>query len=280
MDQSQWLLLAYVAKFGVLNGTFWLAGLCLVQVIFGVGVAVQWRFGLWVLTAVSSWAVFALTAGVLMDSVGGMTDLTILGIVWDTPVGTALALRAGGLGLVFLSFFPTGKTGDWFGGLGALVLLASFVVSGHIASQAHIWLSAILLLHVCVAALWIGILLPLHNLAKTHPEKAQRVGQQFARNATLLVPAMIVAGGIMAWQLVGSFEALFASAYGRLLLVKVAGVAAVLLCAALNKLRFVPALGKGNDTAADRFAQSLEVEIAAVIFVLGLTAALTSFGGP
>ena len=61
----------------------------------------------------------------------------------------------------------------------------------------------------------------------------------------LVVPVLIVAGLSFAWLMSGTFAALFGTAYGWTLLAKLACVSAVLVLAALNKMRFVPALKVG-----------------------------------
>lgn len=280
MDLNQWLLFAFLAKFGVLIGTFWLVGLCLVRLVFGVHVSLRLRCVLWCLTALSSLAIFALTAGILMDSIAGMTDRVILGFIWETPVGTALALRVIGLGLVAISLLPIGRIWDWIGVIGSIALLTSFVVSGHVSGLNSVWVSGLLAFHIAIAAFWVGILFPLHTLALNDPKDAARVGQKFGQFAIVLVPLMVIAGGAMAWQLMGSINALLTTGYGNLLMIKVAGVGVLMLGAALNKLRFIPALLEDDKTAADGLAQTIEMEGAAVIFILAFTAALTSFGGP
>jgi putative copper resistance protein D len=87
---------------------------------------------------------------------------------------------------------------------------------------------------------------------------------------------MILAGGAMAYALVGSLNAFFGTGYGRMLMVKLAAVAALLGLAALNKLRFVPALERGDTSAGDKLARSIAWEWGAVLLILLATALLTT----
>ena len=90
------------------------------------------------------------------------------------------------------------------------------------------------------------------------------------------VPLMLLAGIVLAFNLVGSLGALVTTGYGLTLLAKTAAVSAVLLMAALNKLRFVPALERGDASAAQTFRKALVVEGCAFFFVLLATAMLTT----
>ena len=64
--------------------------------------------------------------------------------------------------------------------------------------------------------------------------------------------------------------------YGRMLLVKLILVGAVLGLGALNKLRMVPALGAGKPRAAHAFRTVLRIEAAGFVAVFLATALLTS----
>ena len=91
-----------------------------------------------------------------------------------------------------------------------------------------------------------------------------------------MVPALIVAGFWMAWLLVGDLRALISTGYGQALLLKVLFVGLLLILAAANKLRFVPAMLDGDTKAAQHLARSIEVEALIVLAVLTTTATLTT----
>ena len=280
MDPGQWMLLEFLSKFVLLVSSMWLTGLRLVKLEFGVQVSTFLSVILWGIAVLTSITSFALTAGILMNSLSGMLDWAILSIVWDTPVGTALGLRGVGLALILISFFGSTRIIDWIGGAGAVAFLCSFAVSGHVASLEGGWLIEPLVLHLVIAASWIGVLHPLHRLSVRDPLTAAQLGERFGKVAIFCVPLMIAAGALMAWHLLESVRAIVSTTYGLFLLTKIAGVTALLIGAGLNKLRFVPALVDGDKTAGEKLAKTIELEGAAVVFVLALTAALTSFGGP
>jgi putative copper resistance protein D len=87
---------------------------------------------------------------------------------------------------------------------------------------------------------------------------------------------LIIVGGYMGYQLVGSFPALIGTGYGQALIVKVLLVGLLLGLAAANKLRFIPALRNGDPAAAGHLSKSISVEWLVILAVLGTTAVLTT----
>ena len=84
----------------------------------------------------------------------------------------------------------------------------------------------------------------------------------------------------MAWRLVGDVTALITTGYGLNLLGKIAAVLVLLGAATANKLRFVPAMRRGDPVAAVRLRRSIAVEWLAVCIILLVTATLTTLQHP
>ena len=141
------------------------------------------------------------------------------------------------------------------------------------------WLQAVLLVHLAAAAFWIGILTPLRRLAIDDLPAAASLGTRFGRIAVCTVPLLIVAGIVMAWRLLGDLSDLVTTSYGFVLLAKITAVGVLLAAGAANKLRFVPAMRRGERAAAEGLRRSIAVEWLAVAAVLLLTAALTGLAG-
>jgi len=78
----------------------------------------------------------------------------------------------------------------------------------------------------------------------------------------------------------GSLSALLSTAYGWTLLAKLGVVAGLMVLAALNKWRFVPALASGDPTTASHLRRSIQIEALAVLLILLATATLTSITTP
>jgi putative copper resistance protein D len=168
--------------------------------------------------------------------------------------------------------------GHWIALAGGLIALWSFTQIGHILGLQTSGVRLLLLIHLLGAAYWIGVLGPLRALSRRpeHIVNAAALGHRFGQAASVIVPGLMLAGLLMAWLLLGDLRALVTTGYGQILLVKLVLVGAILTLAAVNKLRFVPAMQAGDDNAACHLARSIEIETAVILVVLAATATLTS----
>lgn len=191
----------------------------------------------------------------------------------------ALGLVAIGVGLMLQRRRP--RVGGVIGSAGALAVAGGLAQAGHTGSYAAWLLGPLLTVHVLAAAFWVGALLPLHRLAAVAQDPAAAaVLERFGRVAAGVVAALVVAGLIMGWWLTGSVMALVTSAYGQVLLVKLAVVAALLGLAALNKWRLVPAFAAGDPRAGPALRRSIRFESTLAVAVVAVTALLTSAPSP
>lgn len=224
---------------------------------------------------------FSLRGADLTGDISGMTDPEMLEILWQTPVGSALLLRLAGLSL-FIICLLIGGVMSAFGFAAGLLALWSFAEIGHVSGSELWWLKIIMFSHLLGVAFWIGILSPLAALARDEGKlnATADLGHRFGQLAAFIVPLLIFAGLILAYFLVGSLGDLFASGYGLTLIVKVILVGALLALAALNKMRFIPAMREGSQGAARHLAKSIRFEWFAIYGVLFVTAVLTSVLAP
>lgn len=272
-----WGFAAIVTKLALYFGVLTAAGTVIAALMFRLdrtrGLALTFG-GLGLVAAVLA---FSLRGANLTGDAGGMIDPEMLGLLWSTSVGTALMYRVAGLGLLIAGLFM-GRVGPWASVLGGIMAIWSFNHVGHISGLDTTLLDIALTLHLAAVALWIGILTPLKRLASQSVTyaAASDLGHRFGRVAMVAIPALIVVGGYMGYQLVGSFTALISTGYGQALIVKVVLVASLLGLAAANKLRFIPELRAGNPAAASHLAKSISVERFVILIVLGVTAVLTS----
>jgi len=270
-------LAAIITKFALYLGVMTAAGTVMSALIFRLdrtrGLAAKFA----VIGLGATVLAFTLRGANLTGDVSGMTDPEMLGLLWTTPVGTAFLLRLAGLGLL-ISGLLMGRVGAWVSVLGGIMAIWSFNHVGHVSGRETILLDIALILHLLAVALWIGVLTPLKRLASSPVTYAAAadVGHRFGVVATVTVPALIVVGGYMGYQLVGSFSALIGTGYGQALIIKVLLVGLLLGLAAANKLRFIPALRSGDPTAAGNLAKSISVEWLVILVVLGMTAVLTT----
>lgn len=271
-----WGLAAIATKFALYLGILTSAGTVFVAVLFQVANTQRFTVIFAMLALIATVIGFSLGGAALTGDASGMTDPEMLGLLWSTPVGTALAYRLVGLALLIAGLM-FGRAGVWLSALGGSLALWSFASVGHIPDRDMFWLNGLLLIHLAAIALWIGILTPLKRLADlSTTEEAANLGDRFGRMATVFVPLLILAGLVMSYVLVGSVAALIGTGYGQALIVKVAVVAVLLSLGALNKLHFVPKLVNGDAQAAQHLSRSILFEWGAVVIILFTTAVLTS----
>jgi copper resistance protein D len=112
-------------------------------------------------------------------------------------------------------------------------------------------------LHLVAAAAWVGALVPLAMVLVVANLDGGPSAFAVARAATLRfstlgiasVGTVLATGIVNTWELAGSAAALFDTAYGRLLLAKIALFLVMLAIAAVNRMRLTPRLVVGGAAA-------------------------------
>jgi putative copper resistance protein D len=162
--------------------------------------------------------------------------------------------------------------------IGAMLAVLAFTMTGHTSVHALRWLLAPLLaLHVSIVAFWFGAMAPLLIVsARETPGDTALILQRFSALAGWLVPGILVAGLAMTALLVPDISVL-RRPYGQLLIVKLLGFALLIVLAAVNRWRLVPAITAGEPTAIAALRRSIAIEYALIVAVLSVTAALTTF---
>jgi putative copper resistance protein D len=212
------------------------------------------------------------------------------GHVWLARHGLLLLLGA------FLGLRgDTSRRVDWLATRGeaallALVALGLLAASGHAAAvePATAWAIAIDAFHLVAAGVWAGALLPVAGLmaaaseergADVRPHAVLGV-RRFSRLALLAVLGLLASGIWSTLAHVGNVAGLVGTTYGRLLLVKLAIIPAILGLAAVNRWRVLPALPGDAATAGRpalrRLARAMTIEAALALVLVGIVAALST----
>jgi putative copper resistance protein D len=161
----------------------------------------------------------------------------------------------------------------------AALCLATLAWAGHAAAgvgmQRGIELTSDVV-HLIAAGAWLGMLPALAWMLAHEAETARlhRVVRRFSAYGAASVTALVVTGVVNGWYRVGSFAALTESDYGRLLLAKLALVAAMLVLAAFNRYLWTPRLLGPQPHALRSLRRNTVLEIAAGLCVLGIVGAL------
>jgi len=168
----------------------------------------------------------------------------------------------------------------------SVVLLVSLAWISH-AAAARVQPLGLLgdALHLCVASVWIGGLLPLvifltrARASSSLSERALPVLRRFSTLSLSCVSVLIVSGISNCWLLVGSIHALFTTRYGWLLLVKLAAFGVLVGLGARNRFVIKTKLARvpmGSDLLAQLRRNviceaCLGLAVVAIVACLGVT---------
>lgn len=222
---------------------------------------------------------YALEPARMAGELAGMMDPMYRRMVTASSLSMVLALRVIGLALVLIGLRAPARRP--LGVLGAAFITASFTLMGHTTTLPNQWLlAAMLLAHLLVVAFWFGALVPLYRVsAEEAATVAGRVVAEFSRLAVWIVPALALAGLILALNILPNVAAL-SSTYGELLLTKTGGFAVLMVLATLNKWTYGPLLARGDVEAGRGFRLTVAAEYIIIAAVLCVTAAMTTFYSP
>jgi putative copper resistance protein D len=132
-------------------------------------------------------------------------------------------------------------------------------------------------LHLLAVGAWLGELLPLLAVVRRAPlEVSQRVLKRFSPTAAVSVAILAATALLQGAVLSSGLKGLFGTAYGAVLLLKLAFFAALIALAANNRLRLTPALASRDGEATRRsLALSIGIETAIGLLVVLAAAALS-----
>ncbi|WP_449349540.1 copper resistance CopC/CopD family protein [Streptomyces shaanxiensis] len=226
-------------------------------------------------------------------SLGGLRDAlrpAIYADVLATRPGVVLAARGlmWVLAAVVLAALLQGAAHSPGWRVGALAvtfgLLRTTGMTGHNSEGSEpTWGAVADFVHLLGAALWIGglAMLALAVLPRRRPGELAEVVPGYARLAALSVTGIVGAGLVLAWQVVGSYDALLHTSYGQLLLVKTAVLGCVLVAAYASRQWVrtrldLAVLLRGDAATVRPFGYSVAAETGLVLVVLAVTSLLVT----
>lgn len=219
-----------------------------------------------------------LRAALARSVLGAVLGSTLFGRLWLLRAALLVALT------VWVCRPATRQKGSTCDAVG-LVLSLGFAVAlawvGHAAGVEGGEGDALLaaqIAHVAATAGWLGALPPLAlvlALAQRRPSAVGFAGaatRRFSPLGMIWVAVLVASGIVNSWVLVGTIPALVGTAYGRLLLIKLALVLAMLCLAAVNRLWLTPDLDRHPRRALRALAATISLETAlgaGVLVVVG-----------
>lgn len=216
--------------------------------------------------------------------IGTMLVRTIWGWGWLLQLAGTIVVLVG-----LLAVRTREHVGWWIMVPGAVALALTPGLSGHAVATPGVTVLAVMAdgLHVLGAGGWLGSLLlvlvvglpvALRRPAGQRADSVAALINAFSPTALFFAGVVVSTGLFAAWVHLGSVPALWQSAYGRTLLVKLAVLSVVFGTGAYNWLKVRPALG--DEVAAHRLRRSAGLEVAVGIIVLAVTAVLVATPPP
>nr|WP_269931877.1 copper resistance protein CopC [Aminobacter sp. HY435] len=272
----------------VLDGVLWSTRLALyLCLFFGAGGAFAHS---WLISrghdgegTVATFAALGLVAAALafglhgVDALGAPLGLVGDSVAWRAAAATSYSLTTVlavvALALTLLTLVSDGILARALS-LGALACVgAALAASGHASSAQPQWLMRpMVFVHGVGVAIWAGALLPLGLAYGRGTPEAGEALRRFSASIPYVVAALIGAGIVLAFVQVETPSALWRTAYGRVLLAKLALVVPLLLLAAANRWRLTGPTLAGEADATRRLVRNIAWETLAVAAILAVVA--------
>ena len=287
--------LAWVHRGSAAEGrqlVFYVRRATLVVIIFS---ALEWAsqlivydFGrLWALVSPSVWIDLlgsGFGAGILLRVLGAGLVIGFLKIDIDRDPGGAgfdpIIESPGGVATKSPMLTRLRVEASPFAFLGAFVLLVSELFIGHTSStDPRLLVGLGNIIHMAAGGLWAaGSFMLASTLWRRHrrgvPLDARLLATRFSVVAAWSLVAVAVSGVVLAWTIIGSIGGFWQTDFGRLLLLKVAFVAAVAAMGAYNHRVLVPALVDDAESDGVRFRRAITIEAALFSVILLVTSLL------
>ena len=215
-------------------------------------------------------------AGNLGGEVWSILDPTIFSIAIYSKGGNAAGLAFFGFALIVIARKYVFNLEPLFLWVGVLLLLISFVWTGHAQKSGPIAQVA-LSLHIVAIAFWLGSFFPLRRMCSAlEAENLYEIADRFGTLAIFYVCLLFISGLIFAYILIGDLSLLLSTVYGNVFLMKITLVSLLLGFGALNKFRLVPLVKLEPSVGAQRLQKSIQIEMLIAILILSFSGFLTT----
>ncbi|WP_027165412.1 copper resistance CopC/CopD family protein [Mesorhizobium sp. WSM3224] len=212
-----------------------------------------------------------------LDGLGAPLARFAAPTVWKTALETSfvwtvlIGLIALGLGLLSLAGPPSLRKLSASAAL--LGVGAALAASGHASAAEPLWLTRPLVFaHSAAIAFWVGALAPLGLALRQQPADARAFLGRFSRAILPVVAVLAASGIVLAIIQVRQPAALVHTAYGRLLLLKLALLLFLFTLAAVNRWTLTAPAKAGDTEVQRRMVRSIGIEMLIALAIFGVAA--------
>ncbi|WP_192253113.1 copper resistance CopC/CopD family protein [Mesorhizobium silamurunense] len=212
-----------------------------------------------------------------LDALGAPLAGLAAPAVWRTALETSfgwmvlVALIA--LGLALLSLVGPRAPRKLLALAGLVGVGTALAASGHASAAEPQWLTRpLVFLHGAAIAFWTGALAPLGLALRFQPAEAQVFLRRFSRAILPVVAVLAASGIVLAIIQVQTPAALINTAYGRLLLLKLALLLFLFTLASVNRWTLTAPAEAGDTEVQRRLVRSIGIETLIVLAIFGVAA--------
>lgn len=213
-----------------------------------------------------------------LDALGSNTSQLMERAVWETGFATSYGrtVTATVLSIILaaLAIPASAMVGRMVATLGLICAALALALSGHASAASPQWLMRpMMFIHALAIAVWIGALFPLAlAILNRQPGRVDAL-RRFSTVIPGFVAALVTAGVVLTAVQVQRPAALFETAYGAVLLVKLFLLACLFLLAAVNRWILTKPAEAGEQVAERRLVRSIAAETLFVFLIFGTVAA-------
>ena len=209
----------------------------------------------------------------LAAPLGGITSLS----VWKAGFATSFGRTAMIAAVSFAAAYGAGRAPPTLARLLSLLSLigvgAALAASGHASAAEPRWLTrSMVFLHGVAIAFWAGALPPLFFALNRRTLGVRQGLMRFSSTIPFVVAALILAGTVLAVIQVEAPAALVETAYGRVLLVKLALLAGLFALSLFNRWTLTASVERGDAVATRSLARSVSAETLIMIVIFAVAA--------
>ncbi|WP_319774233.1 CopD family protein [Breoghania sp.] len=214
-----------------------------------------------------------------LDALGAPLAQIVSLAPWRAALSTSLAPAVGvGLAAFSLAALARSPAGTEFAkgalarpliAVAAVVACLSLALSGHAATASpQALMRPAVFIHAAAVLTWIGALLPLGLALRRRDPQALPALDRFSRVIPVALLLLLASGLFIAWVQVQQPTALWDTAYGRVLLVKLSLVALLLVFAAQNRWRLTQPVLRAEQAPTRRLVRMIAIETVLAVCVL------------
>lgn len=212
-----------------------------------------------------------------LDGLGAPLARFATPTVWKTALETSFVwtvlIGLIALGLALLSLAGPSGLRKLSASAALLGVGAALAASGHASAAEPQWLTRpLVFLHGAAIAFWVGALAPLGLALRQQPAEARAFLRRFSRAILPVVVVLAASGIVLAIIQVQEPAALVHTAYGRLLLLKLALLLFLFTLAAVNRWTLTAPAEAGDTEVQRRLVRSIGIEMLIVLAIFGAAA--------